>query len=227
LVNVESIECPKCGAAVKGTGRVTCQFCGASLVVAVPAGEAERVALPEVMVGADGVRVKLDPNALHFGALPDLLVTRELADVPFKPLVLYENAMQSVPAALRDDGAAVVDVIRRGQKAVNAKSADLLLSLLSTRDPAFVKAAAAAAAKAFAAGDPKRFTATINFHRLKHDRAEAGVISETFTFGIGGQISHEAAAYGWHFRKEPEGWKVSDITTVGKRVLKGVVFGFF
>jgi len=214
---VESFECPKCGAAVPGgAARTTCQYCGASLRVA--AGEPEHVAAPKTEIGAAGVRVHLDPNARHFGPLPDLEVTRDLKDIPYKPLTLYGPGNFEPDPASRDDAQQILDLLRRAQQAINEKSADLFLSLLSAWDPAFVKAVGAALARAFAAGDLKRFTATVNFHQLKRDRAEAGVISETFIFGPGEKaVAHETATHNWKFRREPDGWRVAGVALSGAK----------
>ncbi len=206
MAKVDALKCPNCGAAIKGEGPVTCPYCGSSLAVSL--AEAERVKKIERELGTPGRRLEAG-EAAYFSTLADVAITPSTRDIPFNPRVDYSKLPGGrLEPALAADAAAVVELTRTVQNAVNREELD---SYMTTVHPAYASYAAKARAGAqlqFVDTDMKRYTLAVAFKRLTPEYAEALVTYEAFIFMSSGAVNHVEVTSLWKLKKYNGAWRV-------------------
>ncbi len=219
MPKIEALKCPNCGASVQGTGQVVCPYCNSALDVTGP----DKVALNRVKTqyGAAGRTISTGQKA-RFNALPDLDVTPQTKEVPFRPTLIYGGIPGGRPDPARQaDANAIVAAVETTHRAINKEDLDLYMSTISPESAAFYEQAKVAAVKQFVENDMKRFTTTINFRRLTADAAEVDTTIEALIFFPQGFTNHVVATFRGKWRKTAAGWKVVGSRVKSKKLIGG------
>jgi hypothetical protein len=203
---VESLKCPNCGASVRGSGRITCPFCGSALDVSGP----DKKQLKKITVNFGTAGTTLAPGAkIRFKNLPDLEVTKDTKAVPFEPRVSYAKLPGGEPGpALQAEAQEIIRVVETTQIAVNREDLELYLSTLHPRYPAFYEKARRGAEAQFVSGDMKRYTLSVEFARLSHEDAAAVVAIEAFVFFPSGYVTRVETSFAYKLKKYEGAWKI-------------------
>jgi hypothetical protein len=203
---VESLKCPNCGASVRGSGRITCPFCGSTLDVASP----DKRRLKKITVNFGTAGTTLAPGArIRFKNLPDLEVTPDTKAVPFEPQISYAKLPGGEPGpALQAEAQEILRVVETTQIAVNREDLDLYLSTLHPQYPAFYEKARRGAEAQFVSGDMKRYTLSVEFTALTREDAAANVAIEAFIFFPSGHVNRVEALFAYKLKKYEGAWKI-------------------
>jgi len=207
MPKIESLKCPNCGAAVRGAGPLVCPYCGSQLRME---GAADR-AYPQTFAVAE--------TESYFNALPGVRITRETRDLPFKPVVVYENLPGGrLDPALKNDADRILSLVETCQRAVNAEDMELYLSTISKESAAFYEMAKNGATAQFIESDMKRYTTRVDFTNLTPEVAEVAVSFEAFIFPSQGPArpgvivvnvtQHMEVTFNWLLRKINGKWKI-------------------
>jgi len=213
---VESLKCPNCGASVRGSGRITCPFCGSTLDVL----SSDRKHLKNITAafGTSGTTLARG-RELRFKNFPDLDVTPHTKAVPFEPRISYAKLPGGEPApALQAEAQEIISVVETTQTAVNREDLELYLSTIHPRYPAFYEEARRGAEAQFISGDLKRSTVAVEFIGLTHEEAAADVTIEAFIFLPSGYVNHVDATFAYKLKKYEGGWKIYKSTTRSRRL---------
>lgn len=203
---VESLKCPNCGASVRGSGRITCPFCGSTLDVR--SSDRKRLKNIAAAFGTSGTTLARG-RKLRFKNFPDLDVTAQTKAVPFEPRISYAGLPGGEPGpALQAEGQEIVRVVETTQIAVNREDLELYLSTIHPGYPAFYEKARRGAEAQFISGDMKRSTVSIEFTALSHDEAAANVAIEAFVFLPSGYVNHVDAIFAYKLKKYEGEWKI-------------------
>ncbi|UCE27713.1 MAG: hypothetical protein JSW52_02870, partial [Candidatus Coatesbacteria bacterium] len=225
---IESLKCPNCGAAVKGSGLLVCPYCGSQLRVEGEA-RAEAPFAPEV--------ARLDKE-VHFRALPSLTVTAETTDIPFKPEISYVNLPGArLDPSLRSDADRILSLVEMCQRAINTEDLDLYMSTIAKESSKFYDMARDGAEAQFVTSDMKRFTTKVDFLSLTEDAADVAVSFEAFIFPsqksdkpnviVVNVTQHMEVTFDWRLKKIAGRWKVVGAGLKRKKVvLSGVQWVF-
>ncbi len=209
MPEVESIKCPNCGAAVRGTGLLVCPYCGSQLRVE---GE-KRVEVPFAL---DVARLG---EEVRFDALPDLPITPAMTEVPFEPEIIYDNLPGGrLDRTLKSDADEILSLIETCQTAVNTEDLDLYMSMIATESRAFYDMARKGAETEFISSDMKSFTTSVDFQGLTRETAEVAVSFEAFifpsrksdrpgTFTVN-VTQHTDVTFDWSLNKIGGRWKI-------------------
>jgi uncharacterized Zn finger protein (UPF0148 family) len=228
MPKVESLKCPNCGAAVRGSGLLVCPYCGSQLRVE---GE-ERAGAPFAPEVA-----RLDKE-VHFRALPDLTVTVETTDIPFQPEISYANLPGGrLDPSLKNDAERILSLVETCQRAINTEDLDLYMSTIAKESPDFYDMARSGAEAQFINSDMKRYTTGVDFTNLTHETAEVAVSFEAFIFPSGKSdrpnvivvnvTQHMEVTFNWQLKKIGGRWKVVGAGLKRKKVvLSGVQWVF-
>jgi len=206
MAQVESIKCPNCGGTVRGTGAVTCPYCGSALEVTPTDRDQLRAVKREF--GTAGVDVGVKPP-YFFKNLPGVEIKRETKDIPFQPEVLFARLKGGEPTGtLRGEADAILDVARRTQEAINREDMELYMSCITAAGKKFRAKAQRGANTQFVQTDMKRYTVSADFRMLSAEKAEVTVSIEAFIWLSSGQVNHMQVPFGWRLRKEEGRWVV-------------------
>jgi hypothetical protein len=228
MPRIESLKCPNCGAAIQGSGLLVCPYCGSQLRVAGEA-RAEAPFAPEV--------ARLDKE-VHFRALPDLTVTVETTDIPFRPEISYVNLPGArLDPSLRSDADRILSLVETCQRAVNTEDLDLYMSTIAKESSKFYDMAKDGAEAQFVNSDMKRFTTKVDFLSLTEDAADVAVSFEAFIFPsqksdkpnviVVNVTQHMEVTFDWRLKKIGGRWKVVGAGLKRKKVvLSGVQWVF-
>lgn len=213
---VESLKCPNCGASVRGSGRITCPFCGSTLDVSGP----DKNQLKKITVGFGTSGTTLAPGAsIRFKNLPDFEVTRDTKAVPFEPQISYAKLPGGEPGpALQAEAQEVIRVVETTQTAVNREDLELYLSTIHPGYPAFYEKARRGAEAQFISGDMKRYTLSVEFTRLNREDAAANVTIEAFVFFPSGYVTRVEATFAYKLKKYEGAWKIYQSTPASRQV---------
>ena len=185
MAEVQSVKCPNCGGSVRGAGAVTCPYCGSSLEVKSDLEQKREV---KRAFGAVGVDVGVEPPFI-FQNLPGVEITRQTRDVPFQPSVIYSRLPGGEPTGpLRDEAAAILEVVRRTQEAINREDMELYMSCITAAGSKFRAKAQRGANTQFVQTDMKRYTVSADFRMLSAQKAEVIVSIEAFIWLSSGQV---------------------------------------
>jgi uncharacterized Zn finger protein (UPF0148 family) len=207
MVRVESLKCPNCGAAVHGSGEITCPYCGSALAVSHP----DRAHLQRLKVNFGTRGRSLSPGQeAHFKGLPDLAVGARTTDIPFQPEVTYDKLPGGkAGAALQAEAQAILAVIETIQRAVNREDLELYMTTVHPENGAFVETARRGAADQFISSDMKRYTLAVDFKTLTHGNAAVDVTIEAFIFLPSGRVNHVEVTFAYTLKKYFGEWKIS------------------
>jgi uncharacterized protein YgiM (DUF1202 family)/DNA-directed RNA polymerase subunit RPC12/RpoP len=213
---VESLKCPNCGASVRGSGRVTCPYCGSTLDVR----SSDRKQLRNIAAafGTSGTKLA-QGRKLHFKNSPGLDVTAQTKAVPFEPRISYARLPGGEPPpALQAEGQEIVRLVETTQTAVNREDLELYLSTIHPGYPAFYEKARRGAEAQFISGDMKRSTVAVEFTALTHEEAAAETAIEAFVFLPSGYVNHVEATFAYKLAKYEGGWKIYDSKVKSRRL---------
>ncbi len=207
MPTVQSLKCPNCGAAVRGSGEITCPYCGSALAVLPP----DRDHLKRLKVNFGTRGHKLPPGRkVHFKELPAVAVDTRTTDIPFQPKVTYDKLAGGAPqAALASEAQAILAVVETTQRAVNEENLDLYMTTVHPDDRAFYDKARRGATDQFISSDMKRYTLAVDFRSLTHEDAAADVTIEAFIFLPSGRVNHVEATFAYTLKKYFGEWKIS------------------
>jgi DNA-directed RNA polymerase subunit RPC12/RpoP len=207
MPKVESLKCPNCGAAVRGTGEVTCPYCGSALAVSEP----DRAHLKRLKVNFGTRGHTLPPGRkVHFKDLPGLAVDTRTTDIPFQPKVTYDKLPGGQPGpALRSEAQDILAAVERTQRAVNEENLELYATTVHPENKAFYERARRGAADQFITSDMKRYTLAVDFTALTAEDAAADVAFEAFIFLPSGRVNHVEATFAYTLKKYAGEWRIS------------------
>lgn len=207
MPTVESLKCPNCGAAVRGSGEITCPYCGSTLAVSQP----DRAHLKRLKVNFGARGHTLPPGRkVHFKDLPGLDVDTRTTDIPFQAKVTFDKLPGGIPQpALASEAQAILAVVETTQRAVNEEKLDLYMTTVHPDDRAFYDKARQGAADQFISSDMKRYTLAVDFETLTHEDATADVTIEAFIFLPSGRVNHVEATFAYTLKKYFGEWKIS------------------
>lgn len=213
---VESLKCPNCGASVRGSGLVTCPYCGSTLDVR----GADRKRLKNITAAFGTAGTALAPGReLRFKNLPDFDVTSQTKIVPFEPRVSFARLPGGEPGpALQAEAQEILRVVETTQIAVNREDLELYMSTIHPQYRAFYEKARRGAEAQFISGDMKRSTVAVEFTALTHEEAAADVAIEAFVFLPSGYVNHVDATFAYKLKKYEGAWKIYESTARSRRV---------
>ncbi len=216
MAKVESLKCPNCGAAVEGTGAVTCPYCGSALRVA----DVDKAHLKRIKkdFGTAGRALHAGETA-YFEGLPGVAITVETKDVPFQPTVSYDKLAGGAPTgARRLDAEAILKIAETTQRAVNREDLELYMSTVDATNTTFAGMARRGATQQFITSDMKRFTLGVDFLALKPASATVDVTIDAIIFLNSGQTNHVQATFTYQLKKVGGEWKVTASAIKGKKL---------
>lgn len=235
MTPIESLKCPNCGASVRGSGRITCPFCGSTLDVS----SSDKRHLKRITADFGTAGTTLAPGReILFKNFPDLHVTRHTKAVPFEPRISYAKLPGGEPgAALQAEALEIIRVVETTQVAVNREDLELYLTTIHPEYPAFYEKARRGAEAQFISGDMKRSTLAVEFTSLTHEEASANVTIEGFIFLPSGHVNHVEATFAYKLKKYEGAWKIYESAARSRQlvapkallvmviVVAGVIFG--
>lgn len=207
MPKVESLNCPNCGAAVRGAGEVTCPYCGSALAVSVP----DRAQLKRLRKSF-GTRGRTIPpgRKVHFKELPGLAVDTRTTDIPFQPTVTYDKLPGGEPEpALQSEARDILAVIEKTQRAVNEENLERYMTTVHPENEVFYESARRGATDQFISSDMKRYTLAVDFTALAAEAAAVDVAFEAFIFLPSGRVNHVEATFAYTLKKYSGEWRIS------------------
>jgi hypothetical protein len=207
MARVESLKCPNCGASIRGSGNITCPYCGSALAVSRP--DREHLQRLKVNFGTRG-RPLTPGQEVHFRGLPDFAVDARTTEIPFQPRVTYDKLPGGkAEGALQSEAQQILAVVETTQRAVNEEDLELYMTTVHRESEAFYETARRGATDQFISSDMKRFTLAVDFRALTREEAAADVTIEALIFLPSGRVNHVEATFAYGLKKYFGEWKIS------------------